>query len=79
MSLEHSPARATKIRLGRTDKSRWPLLLRVQEAAFELRVSTRRVYQLIATGDLESVKIHKIRRVTSASVLRLAAQQEEVT
>ena len=79
MSLEHSPARATKIRLGRPGKSRWPLLLRVQEAAFELRVSTRRVYQLIATGDLESVKIHKIRRVTSASVLRLAAQQEEVT
>ena len=74
MSLEHPPARTTKGRTGR-----WPLLLRVQEVAFELGLSTRRVYQLIATGDLESVKIHKIRRVTSASVLRLAAQQEEVT
>jgi excisionase family DNA binding protein len=70
MSLEHSPARAGKARPGRI--GRWPLLMRVSEAAFELRLSTRRIYQLIAAGELDNVKIGKARRVTSASVRKLA-------
>ena len=78
MSLEHSPARANKARPGHTNKNRWPLLMRVSEAAFELRLSTRRVYQLMATGDLDGVKINKARRVTSGSVRKLAGEQDDV-
>jgi hypothetical protein len=52
--------------------------MRVSEAAFELRLSTRRVYQLMATGDLDGVKINKARRVTSASVRKLAGEQDDV-
>ena len=72
MSLEHSPARQGKVR------GRWPLLLRVQEVAFELGLSTRRVYQLIAAGKLDLVKIDKATRVTSASMLRLAGERDGV-
>jgi len=67
------PARTTKGRTGR-----WPLLLRVQEVAFELGLSTRRVYQLIAAGKLDLVKIDKASRVTSASMLRLAGEENNV-
>jgi excisionase family DNA binding protein len=74
MSLdEHSPSRPTKARPGRTDKD-WPLLLNVREVAFELGLSTRRIYQLIAAGKLELVKIGKASRVPSASVLKLAGK-----
>jgi excisionase family DNA binding protein len=79
MSLEHSPARNTKkVPPGRAARDRWPLLLSVQDTAYELGLSTRRVYQLIATGELDSVKIRKARRVTSASMLRLAGERDEV-
>jgi excisionase family DNA binding protein len=77
MSLEHSPARASKARPGRTNKGRWPLLMRVSEVAFELGLSRRRVYQLIDAGYLISIKIHRARRVTSASVRKLAGQQDQ--
>jgi hypothetical protein len=68
MSLEHSPARQRRA-------GRWPLLLSVQDAAYELGLSPRRIYQLIAAGNLDSVKINKARRVTSASVRRLAGEE----
>ena len=68
MSLEHSPARQRRA-------GRWPLLLSVQGTAYELGLSTRRVYQLIASGHLDSVKIDKARRITSSSVRRLAGEQ----
>ena len=74
MSLdEHSPSHATKARPDRTDK-RWPLLMRVSEVAFGLGLSTRRVYQLIAAGKLDLVKIDKASRVPSASMLKLAGK-----
>src|SRR5262245_65957789 len=72
MSLEHDTGRGTKARPGRTGL--WPLLLRVQEVAFELGLSTRRVYQLIAAGKLGLVKIDKASRVPSASMLKLAGK-----
>jgi len=80
MSLEHSPLRQKGSgRLSRQKGSLradddWPLLMRVREAAFELGVSTRRVYQLIHAGTLELVKIGKASRVTTASVLALAGK-----
>lgn len=64
MSLEHSPARQHK---------GLPLLMRVADAAFQLALSQRRIYQLIGDGRLDLVKIDRASRVTSASVLRLAS------
>ena|SRR5215831_12963332 len=59
-----------------TGKDDWPLLLRVQEAAFHLRLTTRGVYLLIGRGQLDLVKIGwKTSRVTSASVLALAGRR----
>ena len=72
MSLdEHAPSRTTKARPGRTH---WPLLMRVSEVAFELGLSRRRIYQLIAAGKLDLVKIDKASRVPSASMLKLAGK-----
>jgi excisionase family DNA binding protein len=69
MSLEHSPARQRKSAAGRL-----PLLLRVDDAAHELAISQRRIYQLIKDGTLDLVKIgEKSSRVTSASVMRVAS------
>jgi excisionase family DNA binding protein len=73
MSLEHDPGRGTKARPGR----KWPLLLSVRETAFELGLSTRRIYQMIHAGELEMVKIGKASRVPSAAVRRLAGEDTE--
>ena len=70
-SLDHSPAR-TKARPAR----RWPLLMSVRDVAFELGLSTRRIYQLIHSGELASVKIGKASRVPSASVRKLAGEKD---
>lgn len=40
-----------------------PLLLRVDEAADALALSRTKVYELMATGELESVKLGRSRRV----------------
>jgi len=64
------PVRAAKARPGR----RWPLLMSVREVAFELGLSTRRIYQMINAGELEMVKIGKASRVPSAAVRRLAGE-----
>jgi excisionase family DNA binding protein len=54
-----------------------PLLLRIEQAAHELQLSRRRIYQLVSDGDLELVKIGKSSRITRASLLRLARAREE--
>jgi excisionase family DNA binding protein len=51
------------------------LLLTVREAADVLSVSRSRVYELIYTEQLESVKIGRSRRVSLASVRRVADGQ----
>jgi excisionase family DNA binding protein len=48
------------------------LLLTVREAADVLSVSRSRVYELIYAEQLDSVKIGRSRRVSLASVRRLA-------
>jgi len=66
MSLEPSPGRADG----------WPMYLSVREVAFEIGLSTRRIYQLAAAGELKLVKIGAVSRVTSASLLALAQRAD---
>lgn len=54
-----------------------PLLLTVAEAAESLRLSRTRLYELVATGELPSVKIGRSRRV-SGQALRDYVQQLEI-
>ena len=70
MSLEHD-----RIREGVRSVA-LPLLLRVDEAARELGVSRRRIYQLVASGQLELRKIGRSSRITGRSILRLALTSE---
>jgi len=44
------------------------LLLRPEEAAHALGVGRDRVYQLIAAGELRSVKIGALRRITRQAI-----------
>src|SRR5262245_2326631 len=69
MSLEHSPAR-------QGGRDGWPMYLSVREAAFELRLSARRIYQLAQDGELKMVRIGAATRITSASLLALAQRAD---
>jgi excisionase family DNA binding protein len=46
-----------------------PLLLRVDEAAEALALSRTKVYELMASGELESVKVGRARRVPTAALV----------
>ncbi len=52
-----------------------PVLLTVEETRSDLRVSRAKLYALIASGDLESVKIGRSRRIPSAAVERFVARR----
>jgi excisionase family DNA binding protein len=45
-----------------------PLLLSVEEAAAELRIGRSRMYDLVRSGDVLSVKVGKSRRVVRDSL-----------
>lgn len=75
LQLEYPPDRAPEASaVATTDQ---PLLYRVREAARILAVGESAVYELIARGELEAVKIGTSRRVTRVGleqyVRRLAA------
>jgi excisionase family DNA binding protein len=53
-----------------------PLLLRPEEAAAALRVGRTRVYELIRTGELRSVKIGHLRRVSATALAEYVARLE---
>jgi excisionase family DNA binding protein len=44
------------------------MLLTVEETARELHIARRRVYGLVRTGDLPSVKIGKSRRISRQAI-----------
>lgn len=60
-----------------------PLLLKLDEVASQLRLSVRKVSDLIADGELDSVKVGGARRVRAvdldAYVARLGEQTERIT
>jgi excisionase family DNA binding protein len=51
-----------------------PLLLRVDEAAEALALSRTKVYELMASGELESVKLGRSRRVPVSALSDLLAR-----
>ena len=62
---------------AKKSKRELPLLMRFREAASELRVSERYAHELVKLGLLDKVDVGPTaRRITSASVLRVAAQRE---
>jgi hypothetical protein len=65
--------RLKPIELSRS--SHLPQLLAIPRTAFELSISVRQAYELIAKGDLELVKIGRASRVTSSSVQRVASKR----
>ncbi|MCB2047400.1 MAG: helix-turn-helix domain-containing protein [Novosphingobium sp.] len=48
-----------------------PICVRVNDAARMIGVGRTKLYELIASGELESVKIGKATRITTASLYRL--------
>lgn len=45
-----------------------PLLRDVDEAAHDLRISRRQIFRLIATGELDSLKVGARRMITTRSI-----------
>ena len=52
-----------------------PILLRVNEVATKLGLSRSATYQLILTGEIQSLQIGRARRVPLAAVEEWVAQQ----
>ena len=48
-----------------------PLCVRVNDAARMIGVGSTKLYELISSGELETVKIGKATRITTASLHRL--------
>ena len=52
-----------------------PICVRVNDAARMIGIGRTKLYELIATGELETVKIGKATRVTTASLHDLVRRQ----
>lgn len=57
----------------KTENHNDPLFMTIPEAAHELRVCTRHVYNLIDAGTLASVKLGRNRRIPTSCIKALAA------
>ncbi len=53
------------------------MLLKVPEVADRLGMSRAKVYELMASGELRSVRIHGCRRVRTSDLLDFVAQLDE--
>jgi excisionase family DNA binding protein len=75
MSSEHSPQRSKPRRYRERAKISEPrLAYTVDETAEQLSMSRRTVYNLIATGQIATVKINKLRRIPHAELMRIVEQ-----
>ena len=52
-----------------------PICVRINDAARMIGVGRTKLYELIANGELEAVKIGKATRVTTASLQELVGRQ----
>lgn len=59
---------------GRDHRSPPRVLLSVEEAAEQLSLSRTRLYALIKTGDIESVRVGRLRRVPADALLHFVAR-----
>jgi len=53
-----------------------PLLLTVEQTAHKLGISRARAYELIANGELKSVKLGRCRRILASTLESFASQLE---
>lgn len=69
MNREPSAAEQATAHPAREDQSSTPrVLLSVEEAADRLTFSRTRVYALIKSGDIDSVKVGRLRRIPDDAV-----------
>ncbi len=54
-----------------------PICVRINEAARMIGIGRTKLYELISTGELETVKIGKATRVTTASLYELVRGRAE--
>ena len=52
-----------------------PLMLTVPEAADRLRISRTRVYELILSGELRSLKLGRVRRIPMSALEEFIAER----
>lgn len=55
-----------------------PICVRVTDAARMIGVGRTKLYQLISNGELETIKIGKVTRITMASLHRLVERHREL-
>ena len=55
-----------------------PICVRVNDAARMIGVGRTKLYELIASGEVQAVKLGKSTRITTASVHELIRQQREL-
>jgi excisionase family DNA binding protein len=65
---DEAPTTAKRERVVGPERSQERLLLRPEEAAAELRIGRTKLYELMAAGVIESVRIGACRRVPWAAV-----------
>ena len=54
-----------------------PICVRINDAARMLGVGRTKLYELIATGEIETVKLGKATRITTASLQDLVKRRRE--
>ncbi len=54
-----------------------PICVRINDAARMIGVGRTKLYELIAAGEVETVKLGKATRVTTASLRNLVTRQRE--
>ena len=54
-----------------------PICVKINDAAHMIGVCRTKLYELIASGEIQAVKIGKATRITTASLQELVRQQHE--
>lgn len=55
-----------------------PICVRVNEAARMIGIGRTKLYELIASGEIEAIKLGKSTRITTASLHKLIKRQHEL-
>src|SRR5712691_6128512 len=74
---DSTPIRCTHLALTRAGKARSEPLLTVRDVAGRLGIGRSQVYELINSGQMESVAIGRVRRVSPASLAEFISKPAE--